>query len=47
MSYQAKYAGGGVMYKRDLCKDKIRKCEEPACVTACEDRLEKIIFQFW
>ncbi len=36
-----KYAGGGVMYKCDLCKDKIRKGEEPACVTACRSRSGK------
>lgn len=42
-----KYAGGGVMYKCDLCKDKIRKGEEPACVTACRDRLkENAVFSF-
>ncbi len=35
------------MYKCDLCKDKITQCEEPACVTAFEDRIKKIIFQFW
>ncbi len=34
-----KYAGGGVMYKCDLCKDKIKKGEEPACVVACRERL--------
>ncbi len=34
-----KYAGGGVMYKCDLCKDRIKKGEEPACVVACRDRL--------
>ncbi|MCX7914254.1 MAG: 4Fe-4S dicluster domain-containing protein [Thermodesulfovibrionales bacterium] len=42
-----KYAGGGVMYKCDLCKDKIRRGEEPACVIACKERLgEKAVFTF-
>ncbi|HPU30008.1 MAG TPA: 4Fe-4S dicluster domain-containing protein [Syntrophorhabdaceae bacterium] len=42
-----KFAGGGVMYKCDLCKDKIEKGEEPACVVACKDRLkEKSVFLF-
>jgi Fe-S-cluster-containing dehydrogenase component len=29
------YAGGGVMYKCDLCIDRIRQGEAPACVDAC------------
>lgn len=33
-----KFAGGGVMYKCDLCKDRIRNGQEPACVTACKQR---------
>ncbi|MCX8111369.1 MAG: 4Fe-4S dicluster domain-containing protein [Syntrophorhabdaceae bacterium] len=42
-----KYAGGGVMYKCDLCKDRIEKGEEPACVVACRDRLkDKAVFTF-
>ncbi|WP_297211344.1 MULTISPECIES: 4Fe-4S dicluster domain-containing protein [Thermodesulfovibrio] len=42
-----KYAGGGVMYKCDLCKDKIKKGEEPACVVACRERLgDKSVFVF-
>lgn len=42
-----KYAGGGVMYKCDLCKDKIKKGEEPACISACRERLgEKAVFSF-
>lgn len=42
-----KYAGGGVMYKCDLCKDKIKNGEEPACVTACKTRLgENAVFRF-
>ena len=42
-----KYAGGGVMYKCDLCKDKIKVGEEPACVVACRERLgEKAVFTF-
>ncbi|MDI6727150.1 MAG: 4Fe-4S dicluster domain-containing protein [Smithellaceae bacterium] len=32
-------AGGGVMYKCDLCHDLIAKGEPPACVSACEKRL--------
>lgn len=34
-----KYAGGGVMYKCDLCKNRIRVGKEPACVSACKGRL--------
>jgi formate dehydrogenase iron-sulfur subunit len=42
-----KYAGGGVMYKCDLCKDKIKKGEEPSCVLACKERLGKqAVFTF-
>ncbi len=42
-----KYAGGGVMYKCDLCKDKIIRGEEPACVSACKSRLgDKAVFTF-
>lgn len=42
-----KFAGGGVMYKCDLCKDKIRKGEDPACVAACRERLgENAVFTF-
>ena len=29
------YAGGGLMYKCDMCYDLITKGQEPACVTAC------------
>jgi len=32
-------AGGGVMYKCDLCHDRIKKGQVPACVEACEKRL--------
>ena len=32
-------AGGGVMYKCDLCHDIIKKGGVPACVEACEKRL--------
>ncbi|MCX7965049.1 MAG: 4Fe-4S dicluster domain-containing protein [Syntrophorhabdaceae bacterium] len=42
-----KFAGGGVMYKCDLCKDRIEKGQEPACVLACRDRLkENAVFVF-
>lgn len=42
-----KYAGGGVMYKCDLCKDRIRKGQEPACVVACRERLrDRAVFSF-
>ncbi len=42
-----KYAGGGVMYKCDLCKDRIKNGEEPACVIACRDRLgQNAVFTF-
>jgi formate dehydrogenase iron-sulfur subunit len=30
-----KFAGGGVMYKCDMCYDLIKQGQEPACVTAC------------
>ncbi len=30
-----KYAGGGVMYKCDMCYDLIQDHKEPACVSAC------------
>jgi len=32
-------AGGGVMYKCDLCHDRIKRDLLPACVEACEKRL--------
>lgn len=42
-----KYAGGGVMYKCDMCDTRIKKGQEPACVTACKNRLkEKAVFLF-
>ncbi|NWF93639.1 MAG: 4Fe-4S dicluster domain-containing protein [Syntrophaceae bacterium] len=31
-------AGGGVMYKCDLCHDRIKNGQPPACVEACERR---------
>ncbi|OGP76340.1 MAG: hypothetical protein A2W09_07910, partial [Deltaproteobacteria bacterium RBG_16_50_11] len=34
-------AGGGVMYKCDLCHDRIKNSQIPACVEACEKRLGK------
>jgi hypothetical protein len=34
-------AGGGVMYKCDLCHDRLQKGESPACAKACEQRLGK------
>jgi Fe-S-cluster-containing dehydrogenase component len=32
-------AGGGVMYKCDLCHNRIKNDQPPACVEACEKRL--------
>ena len=32
-------AGGGVMYKCDLCRDRIKQGQIPACMEACEKRL--------
>lgn len=34
-----KFAGGGVMYKCDLCNDRVKQGQEPACVSACKNRL--------
>ncbi|MGI6453095.1 MAG: 4Fe-4S dicluster domain-containing protein [Syntrophomonadaceae bacterium] len=33
--FAPKYAGGGVMYKCDMCYDLIQDGKEPACVSAC------------
>ncbi len=42
-----KLAGGGVMYKCDLCDARIKKGEEPACVVACKERLkDKAVYKF-
>lgn len=42
-----KFAGGGVMYKCDLCDRRIKRGEEPACVVACRERLgDKAVYKF-
>lgn len=33
-----KLAGGGVMYKCDLCYDRVKSGQKPACVEACPNR---------
>lgn len=38
MKLAPKYLGGGVMFKCDLCLDRIRKGEVPACVEACPQK---------
>lgn len=40
MKIQPIPAGGGVMYKCDLCHQLVRKGGIPACVQACEERLK-------
>lgn len=35
MKIAPKYIGAGVMYKCDLCHDRVKKGQEPACVMAC------------
>jgi Fe-S-cluster-containing dehydrogenase component len=39
LKFQPVPAGGGVMYKCDLCHDRIKKGQIPTCVEACENRL--------
>jgi formate dehydrogenase iron-sulfur subunit len=41
MKLQPLPAGGGVMYKCDLCHERLQKGQIPACVEACEKRLGK------
>ncbi len=42
-----KFAGGGVMYKCDLCDARIKRGEEPACVIACRERLkDRTVYKF-
>lgn len=42
-----KLAGGGVMYKCDLCDERIKRGEEPACVVACRERLmDRAVYTF-
>ncbi|MCS7200067.1 MAG: 4Fe-4S dicluster domain-containing protein [Caldimicrobium sp.] len=42
-----KLAGGGVMYKCDLCDARIKRGEEPACVVACRERLkDRAVYTF-
>jgi len=35
-----KFAGGGVMYKCDLCAERIAEGKTPVCILACEQRLK-------
>jgi Fe-S-cluster-containing dehydrogenase component len=36
------FAGNGVMYKCDRCYDKLEKGEQPACIEACPENVQKI-----
>ena len=35
LSVAPKFAGGGVMFKYDLCAERLAKGEQPACLPAC------------
>lgn len=47
LSIMPKYAGGGVMYKCDLCNDRVKAGRTPACVEACNDRLHERTAMFF
>jgi formate dehydrogenase iron-sulfur subunit len=42
-----KFAGGGVMYKCDLCKDLVARGNTPACVAACTEHLGERMAMFF